>query len=148
MFDLHDNSDTDSVNEEESASAVAPAGNAVTPPANVVAPADKAIPPAAKAVPPAAKAVAAKAVAPAAKAVTPPANVIAPADKAVAPAANAVAPAANVTKHMPHPDTTCFYKSNMWQCYGFSQNRCQIQGCVCGKYYCDDHTFAHPEWEY
>ena len=97
VFILHDNSDTDSVNEEESASAVAPAAEAVAPAANAVAPAADAVAPAGNA-DAAAKAVTppANAVAPAAKAVPPAAKAVAPAANAVAPAANAVAPAANV----------------------------------------------------
>ena len=95
VFVLHDNSDTDSVNDEESASAAAPAANAVAPAADAVALAGNADAPAAKAVAPPANAVApaakAKAVAHAAKAKAGP-----PASKAVAHAAKAVPPAANV----------------------------------------------------
>ena len=98
VFVLHDNSDTDSVNDEESASAAAPAAEAVAPAANAVAPAADAVALAGNADAPAAKAVAppANAVAPAAKAVAHAGNADAPAAKAVAHAANAVAPAANV----------------------------------------------------
>ena len=94
VFVLNDNSDTDSVNDEESASAAAPAANAVAPAADAVALAGNADAPAAKAVAPPANAVApaakAKAVAHAAKAKAGP-----PASKAVAHAAKAVPPAAN-----------------------------------------------------